>query len=135
MKHIIMHCKCITIIACSVVLAYLWLCDRIENRFGERLRMKPRQRQIWVMTFAMLFFETGIAAMSWISIGLEYYLIRALFRALSHRNYVLLKCCIQHPAITVSFDCIYSRFYCAIMRAETAYEHDEQYDDWNVYNS
>ena len=87
MNRIIVHCKCITIIACGVVLAYLWLCDRIENRFGEWLRERPRQRQIWVMTFAMLLFATGIAALSWISIGMEYYLIRALFRALSHHSY------------------------------------------------
>ena len=32
-------------------------------------------------------------------------------------SFMLLKCCIQHPAITVSCACIYSRIYCTIMRS------------------
>ena len=183
MNRFIVHCKCIIMLACSVVLAYLWFCDRIENHFGERLRERLRLRQICVMTIAMLFFIFCIAALSFISIGMEYYLIRALVRALTQPNYIasyvahaagigpsnssagaelleivcllghffkackhmalaaghiaivtamLIKGCVQHPAIVFVFALSYSRMYCAILLAETVDEHEEPYDDWYI---
>ena len=100
MNRFIVHSKCIIMLACSVVLAYLWFCDRIENHFGERLRERLRLRQICVMTIAMLFFIFCIAALSFISIGMEYYLIRALVRALTltQPNYIASSFALLHAA-------------------------------------